>query len=454
MSAKPKIGFVGLGAMGFGMATHLVKQGYSVKGYDVFAGSVKRFEDAKGTPASSLLASAEDIQHYVCMVATAAQAQDVLFDKGLVKALPNGTVLYLCSTVPSTYAKAVESQLKDLGREDIFFIDCPVSGGAARAAAGTLSIMAGGSPEALQKGRFLLEEMADKEKLFILEGIGAGSNMKMAHQVLACCHILASSEVMGFAARLGLDVREMYEKMVASDSWSWMYENRTPRMLEQDYVPGVSASTIILKDTGIITSTCRLASIPTPLCSISEQQYIHGLSHGFGPKDDAALVGLYYPDPITSAKDSANTRSTKPADNDPLGAASNSSLSSVDLVLRLHKIIHILACAEAVAVVHGLGVDFDTFFRLSTNAAGASRMLQRYAQSMYEFLTTGKESGDGENISDLVRDMQLILKDAKQVGCPLYLGSQALDLLLLAQGNGFGRTGIASIVALWSKKSA
>lgn len=84
----------------------------------------------------------------------------------------------------SAYAQSVQEQLTRLGRDDVFFIDCPVSGGAIRAANGTLSIMAGASDAALEKGRFLLVEMADTKKLYIVPGgIGQGSNMKMVHQV-------------------------------------------------------------------------------------------------------------------------------------------------------------------------------------------------------------------------------------------------------------------------------
>jgi 3-hydroxyisobutyrate dehydrogenase len=85
-SEKPEIGFVGLGAMGFGMATNLVKQGYSVKGYDVFPASVERFKAAGGIPATSLRDSAEGKLYYICMVASAPQVQDVLFnpEKGIL----------------------------------------------------------------------------------------------------------------------------------------------------------------------------------------------------------------------------------------------------------------------------------------------------------------------------------------------------------------------------------
>lgn len=165
--------------------------------------------------------------------------------------LPHGATLVLCSTVPSSYAQSVQQQLNALGRSDIDFIDSPVSGGAKRAADGTLSIMAGGSDEALSKGQFLLQEMSDTNKLYLVPGgVGAGSNMKMVHQVLAGIHILGASEAMGFAARLGLDARETGDaiKRSGSEAWTWMHENRLQRMLEEDWNPGASALTIILKD--------------------------------------------------------------------------------------------------------------------------------------------------------------------------------------------------------------
>lgn len=137
-----------------------------------------------------------------------------------------------------------------MGRGDVYFIDCPVSGGAIRAANGTLSIMAGAREECLAKGKFLLELLTDENKLYLVPGgVGQGSNMKMVHQVLAAIHILAASEAMGFAARLGLNADEVRHALLESKARSWMFENRSPRMLTQDYFPGVSALTIILKDT-------------------------------------------------------------------------------------------------------------------------------------------------------------------------------------------------------------
>ena len=234
-----------------GMATHLVKQGYPVTGFDVYPPSLEKFKAAGGTPSSSLSESAKDKPFYIVMVASAMQAQPALFDKdGIVNALPKGATLLLCSTVPSAYAKSVEKELVDIGRDDIFFIDAPVSGGAGRAADGTLSIMAGASSAAFEKGQWLLAEMSAPSKLFIVDGgIGAGSNMKMVHQVLAAVQILSLSEAYGFAARLGLNGKDVYDKVLGSTGWSWMFENRSQRTLKEDYFPGASAVTIILKDT-------------------------------------------------------------------------------------------------------------------------------------------------------------------------------------------------------------
>lgn len=190
---------------------------------------------------------------YVVMVATAVQAQEALFEKsgGLVQALPTGAVLALCSTVPSSYWVKVKQGVKERGREDLLLLDAPVSGGAGRAADGMLSIMVGGDEEAIAGSKWLLDEMSDagNEKLYTVPGgLGKGSEMKMVHQVLAGVNILAVSEAMGFAARLGLDLHKVKDAVLASESWSWMFGNRIERMLIDDFYPGASALTIILKD--------------------------------------------------------------------------------------------------------------------------------------------------------------------------------------------------------------
>ncbi|CEJ58843.1 Putative Oxidoreductase, acting on the CH-OH group of donors, NAD or NADP as acceptor [Penicillium brasilianum] len=430
--SKPAVGFVGLGAMGFGMATHLVKEGYPVHGFDVFPTSVERFKAAGGIPASSLEESANGKDYYVCMVASAPQVQTVLFgDGGIVSALPQNATLVLCSTVPASYAQSVAAELQSRGRGDIYFIDAPVSGGAKRAADGTLSIMAGASDTALEKGKFLLETMSDAKKLYLVPGgIGAGSNMKMVHQVLAGIHILGASEAMGFAAQLGLDAAKTADAIKSSDSWTWMHENRLQRMLEEDWHPGASALTIILKDVGIITTSARQNQFPTPLCSTAEQVYLSALLQGYGPVDDSSMVRQYYSEPITKV---SNTKSTE------------ENAEALQLVLDVMQLTNLVAAAEAISFARHLNVDLKQFFTLVSDAAGASRQFMTKGLEMIE----GRIGQSSETVNDVVSRLEKGVQKARDLHCPLNLGNAALSVLLMAKQAGLGAEGSSSMIKVF-----
>ncbi|MCJ1399275.1 hypothetical protein MMC11_002477 [Xylographa trunciseda] len=446
---KPCIGFVGLGAMGFGMALNLVKQGYPVKGFDVFPPTVQRFKDAGGLASSSLADAAEP--YCICMVATPAQVQSALFDgegslsECIKKALPKGATLLLCSTTPSTYVRSVQEKLKLEGRDDISLVDCPVSGGAIRAAEGTLSIMAGGSDRAIEAARFLLEEMSDMGKLAIVQGgIGAGSDMKMAHQVLAAIHILAANEAMGLASRLGLDLSQVRESIVKSEAWSFMHENRSPRMLEEKFTPPASALTIILKDVGIVTSMARLQSFPTPLTSIAEQVYLSGLSHGMGAEDDAGLIRLYL-----------SKLGSQPVPK-PNGT-SEVSASNMNLVITLLKGIHLCAAAEAIAFADHLGLDTSQFSGVVNSAAGGSWMFRdrgpRMIAKFGKYAEIEWTAKDKQNtIESSVDSMVTVIQAARDADCPLYLGNVAYNILLAMKRRGWDKCADASVVNFWGKQ--
>ena len=248
---KPPIGFCGLGAMGLGMANHLVSRGFTVKGFDISTAALSNFKKAGGKPAPSLSDSAQDSPYYVVMVANYQQAHKALFDANdsIVEALPEDAVLCVCSTMSAADINEIGAELQRRHRSDINLVDCPVSGGAARAASGKLAIMCAGKPEALKLARPLLQELSDDGGLFVVEGgLGQGSNMKMCHQVLASVQILATGETLGFAAALGLEAEEVARRVIESEAWSWMFENRSPRTIKQEYQPPVSALTIITKD--------------------------------------------------------------------------------------------------------------------------------------------------------------------------------------------------------------
>ncbi|PGH34330.1 3-hydroxyisobutyrate dehydrogenase [[Emmonsia] crescens] len=443
MSAeKPSIGFVGLGLMGFGMATNLIKLGSVVKGYDIWEPTLARFKAARGQTASSPGDAASGNLFCVCMVATAAQAQVAIFDheNGIATALPKGATLILCSTVPAVYAQSFRDQLVSIGRQDVYFIDAPVSGGAKKAGEGTLTIMAGGSDAALERGKFLLAEMADTHKLYLVPGgIGAGSNMKMIHQVFAAIHILAASEVMGLAAHLGLNAKEAREALTSSDAWSFMHENRCERMLLEDYYPGASAITIILKDVGIVTAAARLHNFPTPLCSIAEQAFLTALPLGFGVDDDASAVRIYYRDPITKAEPKAS-----------LNPASNAA--GLKVIVDLLTNIHLVAAAEAVSFARVLKIDMPLVYAVVNAAAGASKMFKMRGAEMMAGLKGELANGSKKTVNEAIVELVTAVQAARDVNCPLHLGNAALNMLYLAKKQGLGEKTDSHILRVYENE--
>ncbi|KAI8270032.1 L-threonate dehydrogenase [Colletotrichum sp. SAR11_239] len=446
-STKPSTAFIGLGAMGFGMANNLIREGYPVTGFDVWAPTLEKFKQAGGLTATSPAEAVAGKQFCVCMVATAEQAQSIIFegDAALVKALPQEAVLLLCSTVPCGYVQGLEKELVEKGRGDIFLVDNPVSGGAARAAAGTLSIMAGGSEESISRGLHLLQAMSDPEKLYIVKGgIGAGSNMKMCHQVLAANQILSASEAMGFASHLGLDLPSTGEHIVKSEGWSWMHENRLPRILDPEFKPIASAVTIILKDTSIITSEARRAGFPTPMTSTAEQAYFTALGRGWGPDDDAALLRLYIEGKgkIGPVKPTVKTEEAK-----------------LKLVVNLLRGIHLCAAAEALAFAHFVGLDLEQVFELCTNAAGGSKMLSTEGRHILDAFKNGS-AGQGWAASEgqaalqtVAQELQEAVDEAQRLKLPLFLGAEALNLIrirLQSAGEKAGSLALGSVVSGWT----
>lgn len=443
MSEQPPIAFIGLGAMGFGMATHLIKRGYPVTGFDVWAPTLERFQAAGGSTATTPAAAVADKPFCVCMVATAQQAQAVLLEgpDAAVPALPQGAALLLCSTVPCDYVQSLERQLVEVGRGDILLVDAPVSGGAARAAEGTLSIMAGLSKAAEEKAKPILLELADPAKLFIVPGgVGGGSNLKMVHQVLAACQILAASEAMGFAQALGLDLAVAQKAVEQSDAWNFMFEHRTPRMLT-NFQPIASAVNIIVKDTKIITAEARRSGFSVPMTDRAEEGYQQAVDKGYGLDDDSSLLRLYTEVPRDGAQESA----------------AQTDEEKLTLVIDLLKAINLCAAAESLSFSKAVGLDLDQVLNLCVDAAGASKMLKVYGPGLINAINAGSESKtwgakEGEpTVTEFGNKLGAALLEAGRVKVSLPLGAKALEVF--GHASKFGSDlAVTSIVNLWSRK--
>jgi 3-hydroxyisobutyrate dehydrogenase-like beta-hydroxyacid dehydrogenase len=144
-----------------------------------------------------------------------------------------------------------------MSQSGIYLVDCPVSGGSVRAADGALTILSTGSSYASNQSKQILEDLS--KIIFVIPGgVVVANNVKMVSQLLAGIHIGAASEAMGLAVRKGLNTRRVYEIIVNAAGNSWMFDNRVPHLLDNDWTPR-SALDIFVKDMAYnLSSMCNL----------------------------------------------------------------------------------------------------------------------------------------------------------------------------------------------------
>ena len=285
-----RIGLIGLGAMGNGMAQSLRRAGHALQVFDLRKEVADAFvRDGGGTACASLAELGAQCDVVVSVVVNAAQTESVLFGPdGVAASMKPGSVFVMCSTVDPNVSIAFETRLAEQG---VLYIDAPISGGAARAASGEMTMMTAGTPAAYEKCGGVLDAMA--AKVYRLgERAGAGSKVKVINQLLAGVHIAAAAEAMALGLREGVDPAALYEVITHSAGNSWMFENRMAHVLAADYTP-LSAVDIFVKDLGIVLDMARASKFPLPLSSTARQMFMQASSAGFAKEDDSAVIKIF-----------------------------------------------------------------------------------------------------------------------------------------------------------------
>lgn len=293
MSNTFSVGVIGLGAMGMGMAQSLRRAGHVVNVFDVRAEVAQKFAAEGGVACDSLadIAKASDV--LVSVVVNAAQTESVLMgdgteQSGCIHHLKPGSVFVMCSTVDPAFSVGLE---KTLNAKGLLYIDAPISGGAAKAASGQMTMMTAGTPEAYAKAEPFLNAMA--AKVYKLgDSAGAGSKVKIINQLLAGVHIAAAAEAMALGLREGVDPDALYEVITHSAGNSWMFENRMAHVLAADYTP-LSAVDIFVKDLGLVLDMARASKFPLPLSSTAHQMFMQASTAGFAKEDDSAVIKIF-----------------------------------------------------------------------------------------------------------------------------------------------------------------
>ncbi len=284
------VAVVGLGSMGMGAALSCINEGLTTYGIDINPTALEKLKAAGAKEvATNGDAFAAELDAVVILVVNAAQANTVLFgDNGLAPKLKAGTAVMVSSTMAAADAKAISQKLTDLG---LIMLDAPVSGGAAKAAKGEMTVMASGSKEAFAKLQPVLDATASKV-YNIGEEIGLGATVKIIHQLLAGVHIAAGAEAMALAAKAGIPLNLMYDVVTNAAGNSWMFENRMKHVVDGDYTP-LSMVDIFVKDLGLVNDTAKSLHFPLHLASTAYSMFTEASNAGYGKEDDSAVIKIF-----------------------------------------------------------------------------------------------------------------------------------------------------------------
>jgi len=357
------------------MAINLAKKGYPVTGYDVYTPLVEKLVAAGGKPSSTPAEACKNADFNIFMVANMYQINSVLFegDGAAINGIGKGKMIIICSTCPPKFLHELRRSLDSANRSDIRLIDCPVSGGTIRAADGTLSIFAAGPKEDITSADEVLNVMS--ANLYKVQGgISSGTKIKTIHQLMAATNIISASEAMGLAATVGLNTRKVFEHVKANDGTSFMFENRTPHMLADDWSP-LSALGIIWKDAGIVCDAAQEIRFPAVMAATAEQLYRRGNAEGMLKDDDAKLVQMYL------GSSSGSLVAQKSTADEKINA---SHQVSADVVNDLLAGIHLAASVEALAFCKALDMDTKLMYEIISKAAGWCKMFTEHMPAMLE----------------------------------------------------------------------
>jgi 3-hydroxyisobutyrate dehydrogenase-like beta-hydroxyacid dehydrogenase len=282
-----RVAVIGLGSMGMGAALSMLKAPrLAVAGVDPRPEPRAVFAAAGGVAVADAAELPADTEAVLVLVVNAAQTAAAL--AAAAPRLAPGAVVIGSSTIAPDAARGLAANAAAGGFR---YIDGPVSGGAAGAAAGQLTFMASGPDDAFAAAQPVFDATAKTVWRLGTEP-GMGSTMKVVHQLLAGVHIAAAAEAMALGIKAGLDPRVLYQVVTSAAGNSWMFQNRMPHVLDGDEAPR-SAVDIFVKDLGLVSELARAEAFPVPLAAQAHQLFIAARAMGHGGVDDSFVIRAY-----------------------------------------------------------------------------------------------------------------------------------------------------------------
>jgi 3-hydroxyisobutyrate dehydrogenase len=290
-----KIGFVGLGHMGNPMARNLLKHGHKLKVYDVVGELTRKLEKEGCELASSAADCARGVEMVITMLPSSPHVRSVyLGEYGVLKGAAPGTPLIDSSTIDPLTAREVAMDAKAKGCP---MVDAPVSGGVGGAEAGTLTFMVGGETRDFDLAKPVLQAMG--KNIVHCGGIGNGQVAKICNNMMLAVEMIATSEGMTLAAKLGMDPKVFATIVNTSSGRCWSSDTYNPFPGVLDNVPasrgysGGFGADLMLKDLTLVTDAAKVAKQPVMMGALAQQIYQKHSNDGNGAKDFSSIILQY-----------------------------------------------------------------------------------------------------------------------------------------------------------------
>jgi 2-hydroxy-3-oxopropionate reductase len=277
-----KVGFIGLGVMGRPMALHLHAAGHELF---VWARRQETLADLPFTICSSPAELGRCCEVVFTMLTSSADVEQIALGKaGLIEGMAEGSILIDCSTIAPDSARKIAAQLAEKGIE---MLDSPVSGGVQGAIDATLSIMAGGKVEVLERVRPLLACLG--QRIVHIGPNGAGQVAKACNQMIMVAAIQATAEAMRLAQAAGVDCAKVKQALSGGSAGSRVLEVMGERMVTRNFSAGIEAR-LHHKDFGLVLDAARKSGVYMPLTVTIAQQLNALMAQGWGRDDTASLL--------------------------------------------------------------------------------------------------------------------------------------------------------------------
>ena len=286
------VAFIGLGNMGGPMAKNLLAAGHTVTVFDLSEEACAQLAEAGAAVADSAATAAQGVDYVISMLPAGKHvAATYLGNEGLLAKLDASTTLLDCSTIDAATAREVGEAAAQAG---IGFMDSPVSGGVAAAAAGTLAFMCGGQAETFEKAKLILADMG--KNIFHAGPAGAGQVAKGCNNMLLAIHMIGTCEALEMGARNGLDPKVLSKIMLASSGRNWSLElyNPYPGVMENapasnDYQPGFMTD-LMVKDLGLAMEIAEHSGVDNAMGQLARSLYESHQQAGHGQRDFSGIL--------------------------------------------------------------------------------------------------------------------------------------------------------------------